>query len=82
MAEKTYPMTLAEKEQLEQELEELKLVGQLQKLLNVLKSLVHTVTFQKTLSTMQPKTNKHLLKAKSKSLKLKSVMLKSLIATL
>jgi|GEM_PF-4592221 len=76
MAEKTYPMTLAEKEQLEQELEELKLVRRPEVVERI------KIARQKTLSTMQPKTNKHLLKAKSKSLKLKSVMLKSLIATL
>ena len=51
MAEKTYPMTLAEKEKLEKELEELKL-------------LVRMGTYLKIVNMRQRKMNKPLLKVR------------------
>jgi len=66
MAEKTYVMTQAEKEQLEAELEEYKLVRR-----------PEVVERMK-----QPKTSKPLLKDKFKFLKQKFVMQKSLIVML
>lgn len=64
MAEKTYPMTLEEKEKLEKELEELKLVRR-PEVVERIKIAVHTVTFQKTVSTKQLRMNKPLSKDKS-----------------
>ena len=51
MAEKSYPMTAEGKEKLQAELS-------VQKLLNVLRLRVHSVTYQKTQSMMQQKMNK------------------------
>ena len=81
MAEKTYVMTQAEKEQLEAELEEYKLVRR-PEVVERIKMHVLMVTFQKTLSMKQPKTSKPLLKDKFRFLKQKFVMQKSLIVML
>ena len=59
-------MTLAEKQKLELELEELKLVRR-PEVVERIKLLVHTETFQKTVNTKQLKTNKLLLKGKISS---------------
>ena len=79
MAEKTYPMTLAEKEKLELELEELKLVRRPEVVERI---KIAMVTSQKTLSMKQQKMNKLLLRVKSLAWKQKSVMRKSSIVTL
>ena len=81
MAEKTYVMTQAEKEQLEAELEEYKLVRR-PEVVERIKIARYMVTFQKTLSMKQPKTSKPLLKDKFRFLKQKFVMQKSLIVML
>ena len=80
MAEKTYPMTLEEKEKLEKELEELKLVRR-PEVENALRLPVHTETFLKTVNTKQLRMNKPLSKDKSLAWKQKFAMLKSSIAT-
>ena len=56
MAEKTYPMTLAEKEKLEQELEELKLVRRPEVVERI--KVARSYGDQKTLSTKQPRMNR------------------------
>ena len=58
MTEKVFPMTLEGKAKLEAELEELKVV----KRKEIVKLLVVTVTYQKTLNMNQLKMNKLLLK--------------------
>ena len=55
--QKQYPMTQEGYEQLEQELEELKTVKR-PEVVEKLKLLVLSVTYQRTLSMMQLKTNK------------------------
>ena len=58
-------MTLAEKEKLEKELEELKLVRRPEVVERIKIARSYTVTFQKTVSMKQLRMNKPLLKDKS-----------------
>ena len=81
MAEKTYVMTLAEKKQLEAELEEYKLVRR-PEVVERIKIAVIMVTFQKTLSMRRLKMSKPLLKVKFKFLKQRFVTQRSLIVML
>ena len=81
MAEKTYVMTQAEKEQLEAELEEYKLVRR-PEVVERIKIARSYGDLSETLSMKQPKTSKPLLKDKFRFLKQKFVMQKSLIVML
>ena len=81
MAEKTYPMTLAEKEKLEQELEELKLVRR--------PEVVERIKIARSYGDLSEnseyeaaKDEQALWKVKSLAWKQKSVMQKSSIVTL
>ena len=81
MAEKTYPMTLAEKEKLEQELEELKLVRR--------PEVVERIKIARSYGDLSEnseyeaaKDEQAFVKVKSLAWKQKSVMRKSSIVTL
>ena len=81
MAEKTYVMTQAEKEQLEAELEEYKLVRR-PEVVERIKIARSYGDLSENSERKQPKTSKPLLKDKFRFLKQKFVMRKSLIVML
>lgn len=79
-AEKTYVMTQAEKEQLEAELEEYKLVRRPEVVERIKRLRSYGDRAQKLWVWRRPKTSKPLLKDKFRFLKQKFVMQKSLIS--